>query len=323
MSCRLDKFTVYDVSRVVHDSETGRVVTQLTRPPKDCPDGTFSGKATVRVQAGMGPFQTYDATLNAVTVVVPSKDRVEEVQHSPSFFGAFFVGVLICAAIYGLVRLVNKVVSEEQKDGPGGIEPDVETKASRPTWVGVDEARTKPTPPDDEATKAAKFLAMRKAAEAKKEHEERMSRVSPLKATDVTHESPPKMSMGAHVTAVSVPPSSATVVNNNSSNDGLLAGVLIGSMLGGHSDHERIIERETIREVPVPAPDNSFKDSYVSHDSAPTSPSYESKSDDSSYESSSSDNSYSSDSSSDSSYSSDSSSSYDSDSSDSSYGGDS
>lgn len=308
MSCRLDKFTVYDVSRVVHDSETGRV------------------------QAGMGPFQTYDATLNAVTVVVPSKDRVEEVQHSPSFFGAFFVGVLICAAIYGLVRLVNKIVSEEQKDGPGGIEPDIETEASRQIGRAV-QAQAKPGGSFEAAVvAAAEARAARQVAESKRSHEELMSRSIPTKVSNVLNyeDLPVKTVTQSRAEGKSEYKPSPVVINNitphqNSgvSSDGLLAGVLIGSMLGGHSDHERIVERETIREVPAPAPDNSFKDSYVSHDSAPTSPSYESKSDDSSYESSSSDNSYSSDSSSDSSYSSDSSSSYDSSSSDSSYGGDS
>jgi hypothetical protein len=41
-----------------------------------------------------------------------------------------------------------------------------------------------------------------------------------------------------------------TVVNN--SNDGLLTGMILGNMMSGHHhDHERIIEKEVIREVPV------------------------------------------------------------------------
>jgi hypothetical protein len=96
-----------------------------------------------------------------------------------------------------------------------------------------------------------------------------------------------------------------TIVNNNSGGNDMLTGVLIGNMLSSsHHDTTRVVERETIREVPTPSYTHSATQSVrestsTSWDDTPSTPSKSSTwDDDSSSKSSSSWGSSSSDSSS-------------------------
>ena len=52
-------------------------------------------------------------------------------------------------------------------------------------------------------------------------------------------------------------PVAHTTVVNNSSNDGLLTGMILGNMMSHHHDHDRVIEREVVREVPVRSSESS------------------------------------------------------------------
>jgi tetratricopeptide (TPR) repeat protein len=52
-------------------------------------------------------------------------------------------------------------------------------------------------------------------------------------------------------------PVAHTTVVNNSSNDGLLTGMILGNMMSDHHHHDRIIEREVVREVPVKSSESS------------------------------------------------------------------
>jgi len=62
----------------------------------------------------------------------------------------------------------------------------------------------------------------------------------------------------------SAPPTHTTVVNNNSSNDGLLTGMILGNMMSNHHETTRVVEREVIREVPAPSRGSSWDDNDVS-----------------------------------------------------------
>lgn len=52
-------------------------------------------------------------------------------------------------------------------------------------------------------------------------------------------------------------PVAHTTVVNNSSNDGLLTGMILGNMMSDHHHHDRITEREVVREVPVKSSESS------------------------------------------------------------------
>lgn len=78
-----------------------------------------------------------------------------------------------------------------------------------------------------------------------------------------------------------------TTVVNNSSND-MLTGIMVGSMLSSHHDHEttRVVEREVVREVPAPSRSSTWDDT-------PSTPSRSSSWDDDSSSSSKSSSSWS------------------------------
>ena len=80
------------------------------------------------------------------------------------------------------------------------------------------------------------------------------------------------------------PTHTTTVVNQ--SNDGFLTGMLVGNMLSHHDHHDRVIERETVREVPSKSYESSSSRSS-SWDSDSSSSSWDSDSSSSSSKSSS------------------------------------
>lgn len=70
--------------------------------------------------------------------------------------------------------------------------------------------------------------------------------------TETPKPSPAPVATPAPVYSAPAPqPTSHTTVVNNTSNDGFLTGMLVGNMLSSHHhDHEKVIEREVVREVP-------------------------------------------------------------------------
>lgn len=103
----------------------------------------------------------------------------------------------------------------------------------------------------------AKFLREEQARQAEEARKAKLSDIvtKPAKQPKATA-SQPTASIATSGPAVQQPlytpqPTHTTVVNNTSSNDGLLTGILIGDMMNRHHDTPRVVEREVIREVPA------------------------------------------------------------------------
>lgn len=267
MGCTLKPLLTYDVSHVVHDTADNRTTVQITNPPDTCPDKDFTThKGELQIQAGVGPLLKYDNVRNMPVIIVPKKEFVEYVDH-PTSWGFIFLYTILGAAI---LFAIYKIFFADDKKRENNYKEALDLKEEF--------ARSKYKP------------SQHKPASGGYTPRTGPSTVSPARFE--RHDAP-----------VAAP--APTIINNNhSSNDGLMTGIILGSVLSDHGHHdthttEVIREREVIREAP----------SYT-----PPEPSFTSDDDDSK-STFSSDSSSSSDSDSSSSFSSDSSSSFSSDSS--------
>lgn len=203
MSCTLNKFTTYGVTRVIHDKSSGSYTATLTRPPSSCPDMAFtSKKAEVKVVEGMAPQLSFDLAQNRAMIVVPTTAYVEEVGSSGFGFGLLFFTVVAALGLLGVYLLFRR---------------------STPALAG--------------STGTGRSYGG----------------------------SYPQTPVGPNTNGGG----GTTVINNNSGNDGLLTGVMIGSMMSNNRS-ERVIERDTTiieRDSSSRSNDSSDSDDSVSSDS--------------------------------------------------------
>jgi hypothetical protein len=109
MSCTLNKFTTYGVSRVIHDNSSGSYYATLSKPPTSCPDQAFaSKKAEVKVVEGMAPQLSFDLAKGHAVIVVPTTAYIEEVGSSGFSFGLGFFTVLAAAVLLGLYFIFRR-----------------------------------------------------------------------------------------------------------------------------------------------------------------------------------------------------------------------
>lgn len=269
MGCTLDRFTNYGVGQVVKDEDTGRLTAQLTNPPPECPDKSFtSTKAKLVVQPGVAPMLTYSNTEKRAIIMVPNKEMVQVVKAEG--FG-FFVWLLIVFCIVALGYAIYAAYKFlEKMNAPSEPLRSYETPTER-SW----------TP------RSAEFGRIEDDGRYKR----KLGSVSRPDRSSLT--TPLSSGGGGH-----------TVIQSGGSNDGLLAGMVLGHMMSGggsHHHHDTPARgRDPEPASPTFSSDTVSSPSFSSDDDNRSNSSYSSNSD-SSYSSDSS-SSYSSDSSSSSSY---------------------
>lgn len=264
MSCNLSKYQTYNVGRVVHDNNTGAYTAQLVNPPTSCPDQVFSSKkAALKVVEGINPQLSYDVLANKATIMVPREEYVEQIGSSGHS------GLALLLALAGAAVIGYLVYRNRQSETPAMASTDTVGPGPSPYASGGFSRSGVSSSPGPSSSNTRR-LGLHRSAEVPLSQQ-------PNSASNVT------------------------IVNNGSNNDGLLTGVMLGSMLNSHP--ERVIERETVVECQSSRSsrddsDDNSSSSYSSDSDSDSSSSFSSDNDSSS--------SFGSDSGSDSSFSSDS-----------------
>jgi hypothetical protein len=202
--------------------------------------------AMAQAQAGLGNLEKAQKALSIATGLNPSLDfapegsvqklkqaitpqtaNIEAVEESHFWRNVFMILLVVIAAVGGMILIATFRRDEDDKKPTGGS---TTPPPPTPGPSKVDTVNSQPIHPTAVAT----------AYSARPAYTGNTSTVSSTPtATQPTH---------------------TTIVNNTSSNDGLLTGILIGDMMSHHHDTTRVVEREVIREVPAPVRDTSWDD---------------------------------------------------------------
>jgi hypothetical protein len=176
---------------------------------------------------------------DALTPQVAKIERIEE----SHFWRNFLVFAMFC--LFGWAMYFFWCTYNRKKDEGDGYAGSSTPKSPEPDDGGYSKAS-----PSDQAymrehnmaPKPEAYIYKSKPVERKEEKKEvRVS--SPAPSYQYSAPAPQPV---AHTTVV-----------NNSSNDGLLTGMILGNMMSDHHHHDRVVEREVIREVPVKSSESS------------------------------------------------------------------
>lgn len=196
--------------------------------------------AMAQAQAGLGNLEKAQKALNIATGLNPTLDfapsssvqslrdaitpqtaKIEAV-HESKFLQYLLIITLVVGGVAGIYVLYMKKKERE----------DQEQRERDAKFLREEQARQA-----EEARKAKLSDIVAKPAKQSK---------TPTQATASIATSGPAVQQPLYTPQ----PTHTTVVNNTSTNDGLLTGILIGDMLNRHHDTPRVVEREVVREVP-------------------------------------------------------------------------
>lgn len=254
MSCDLNQYGQYELSAISHDGATGKYIVQIKKPPTKCAEGQFISKnAEFRIDGNLTTGLLKYDTAAHRPVILAPSQGF--VQELATSSSGSGIGFFGTVLILAIVAGVGYIIYR--------LFSRPETKASG--------GLADPTPRADAVTK---------------EYVDRQYAGSPASAVPFQAGQPQPSSYAPSV-------QHTTVVVDRGSNDGLLEGVILGSMLNQPREvirEERTIERERVIERPAPSTFSSDDDEDDSSTTTSTS-----SSDDSSFSSDGSSSSFSSD----------------------------